>query len=92
MLTIKFYDVDAKFNEIENGWECNDKDTLELLEKHRKVMFENMPYDIPFKVSGVGGYIVDNLRRIYGNAVVKVDFLKSVHVLKDDKNGNSVGY
>jgi hypothetical protein len=53
-------------------------------------MFENMPSDVPFMVRGVGGYVIDNLRRIYGNTAVKVHFFKPAHMPIYDRNGNFV--
>ena len=90
MLIIEFYGVEAKFNELEDVWECNDKYTLELLENYSRIIFKTMPYDMPFRVRGVGGYIVDKLRKIYGHSAVKVIYLKPARIPTYDKDGNPV--
>lgn len=88
MLVIKLGDTLARFDEMENEWECNDKNVLEILERHWKDMFEDMPYDAPFTTRGVGGYIVDNLSKIYGEHVVEVLLNKPSFIPTYGKDGN----
>ena len=90
MLKIKFFNVEASFDELKDEWKCANKTTCEILERHWVNMFKSMPWDVPYRVRGTGGYIVDNLREIYGDSAVKVLHLKPANVPSYDKDGNPV--